>query len=276
MIVMTSCVSLAELEAAGIRLRPTEAVTVVAEMCRQLAHGEIPGIPSPAVIRVTREGGVVARGPMTREEASVSRAAHLLTDLLPGVNAPAEYRASGGLRLVLARALGTLDLPSYSGLDEFCAALARFAGPDPVATARGLFHRWEARHEMPEPAPITALVPSGPQAIARIDHRASRDWASSAVAIAVAALLALVTFAIVLGFNARRPIPNSQLPTLNSRGIAPVQEVRPVESSAPVAERAGESTPGTGPRARPVRQPRRAAARPHSFLHRELIRIDIR
>ena len=29
-------------------------------------------------------------------------------------------------RDVIARALGTLDLPPYAGLEEFCAALARF------------------------------------------------------------------------------------------------------------------------------------------------------
>jgi hypothetical protein len=381
---MTSCVSLAELAAAGMQLLPAEAVTIAAEMGRQHARGEIPGIPSPGIIRVTRDGEVLAQGPMTREEAGVSRAAHLLDDLLPGVDAPADYRASGGLRLVLARALGTLDLPPYASLDEFCAALTRFAGPDPVATARGLFRRWEERQvpapavaapeltisdirrarratgwslddlsavaDVPaarlrelewgyvrnwradedarnrvrryaraagldealvlsiawplietgvtaavidedEPAPVTALVRSGPQTIARIEppagRRARSGLVSSVLAIAVAALVALATFAIVMGSNpqspnrhSQAPNPNaqtsnrsSQMPVPNSQRTVTVRAVRPVPSAA-IAARAPNSRPAAGPRKRPAPQPRQAA-RPRSFF-KKLFRIGIK
>jgi len=115
---MTSRLRLTEI-AADLRLRPAEVVTIAAEICRQYAQGEIRGIPSPGIIHITREGQVVAQGPMTRAEAVVASAGHLLEELLPGVDAPAEYRASGGLRLVIARALGTLDLPPYSGLGVY-------------------------------------------------------------------------------------------------------------------------------------------------------------
>jgi hypothetical protein len=155
---MTNRVSLAELAAADIPLHPAEAVTLVAEICRQHACGDIPGIPSPGIIRLTRAGEVVAQGPMTREEATVSRAAHLLNDLLPGDDAPGDYRASGGLRLVIARALGTLDLPPYAGLEEFCGALARFGTSDVVGTARGLFRLWEERQAMPAPRTVAPAL----------------------------------------------------------------------------------------------------------------------
>jgi len=155
--VMTSGVSLAELSAANIQLRPAEAVSVVAELCRQHTHDEIPGLPSPGIIHITRDGEVLARGPMPKEEPSVSRAGQLLNDLLPG-DAPAEYRASGRLRLVIARALGTLDLPPYASLDEFCAALARFSGPDPAATRRDVFRRWEEPQGTPAPTFAATLT----------------------------------------------------------------------------------------------------------------------
>jgi DNA-binding transcriptional regulator YiaG len=153
---MTTRVSLAELAAADIQLRPAEAVSVVVEICRQYSSGVLRGIPSPGVIRFTSQGEVVAEGPMTTDDGDVRRAAHLLADLLPDFGAAAEYRASGGLRLVIARALGTLDLPPYATLDQFCAALGRFAVTDLALTARSLFHEWEQRQATrrpPDPVP---------------------------------------------------------------------------------------------------------------------------
>ena len=62
--------------------------------------------------------------------------------MLPGFDAPPELRVPGALRLVLARALGTLDLPAYRTLDAFAEALARFAAPDPAAAVRELVLVW--------------------------------------------------------------------------------------------------------------------------------------
>lgn len=140
---MTTRVSLAELAAAYIPLRPTEAVAIVAEVCRQHSRGQLRGIPSPGVIRLTREGAVVAEGPTTTDEADVRRAGHLLNELLPSVDAPGDFRPSGALRLVIARALGSIDLPPYATLQEFCAALSRFGVADLDAAVRTLFVEWE-------------------------------------------------------------------------------------------------------------------------------------
>ena len=140
---MTMRVSLAELAAAYIPLRPSEAVAIVAEVCRQHSRGQLRGIPSPGVIRLTREGAVVAEGPTTTDEADVRRAGHLLNELLPSLDAPGDFRASGALRLVIARALGTLDLPPYATLQEFCEALSRFAVADLDEAVRMLFVEWE-------------------------------------------------------------------------------------------------------------------------------------
>jgi hypothetical protein len=156
---MTTCVSLAELAAADIQLRPAEAAAIVIEVCRQYRAGQLPGFPSPGIIRLTRDGEVVAQGPIAREAGDVARAGQLLDDLLPDFESPAEYRASGGLRLVLARALGTLDLPPYASLNEFCEALKRFTVPDLGTTARGLFRAWSREHALqPPPACAAALT----------------------------------------------------------------------------------------------------------------------
>jgi hypothetical protein len=72
--------------------------------------------------------------------------------LLCGPEAPAQYRASGGLQLVIARALGKLDLPEYASLEDFCAALDRFAVPDLPAAARTLFQAWATNRAAGEAA----------------------------------------------------------------------------------------------------------------------------
>jgi hypothetical protein len=154
---MTSRVSLTELAAAGIRLRPAEAVTLVAEVCRQHAAGKLRGIPSPSVVRLTRDGAVVAEGPVPTTRDAVKSAAQLLNVLVGGFDAPPEYRASGGLQIVLARALGTLDLPPYDSLDEFCGALGRFAAFDVAETAGDLFRDW-VRTRMPSEATAAPLT----------------------------------------------------------------------------------------------------------------------
>ena len=69
------------------------------------------------------------------------RAAHLLDALLPGFDAPAEFRVPGALRLVVARALGTLDLPPYESLAGFAEALTRFGTDDLQGVVRKLVAR---------------------------------------------------------------------------------------------------------------------------------------
>jgi hypothetical protein len=140
---MSNRVSLVELASSDIRLRPSEAVAVVSAICGQHIAGTLPGIPSPGVIRITRDGDLIVEGPITTSQDAVTRAALLLTDLLPGIGALPEYRASGALRLVVARALGTMDLPPYASLYEFRAALSRFVTEDVRQVARALFSAWE-------------------------------------------------------------------------------------------------------------------------------------
>jgi hypothetical protein len=149
-------VSLAELASAGFVLHSAEAAAIVVEVCRQYTSGLVPGIPSAHVIRLTPEGSVVAEGPITTDHPPLAKAAHLLNELLPPFGAPPTYRVPGGLRLVVARALGTLDLPPFESLDAFSSALARFAAEDLTTTAQTLYRAWKYA-QVPEVLTISDL-----------------------------------------------------------------------------------------------------------------------
>ena len=130
--------SISDLSAAGVRLGPAEAVTIVREVSSQVARGLVPEVPSAHVIRISASGEITIEGPVAAGGRPVSRAAQLLESLLPGFDEQADLHVPGALRLVIARARGTLDLPPYESLESFVAALGRFAPPDPGALIREL------------------------------------------------------------------------------------------------------------------------------------------
>jgi Tol biopolymer transport system component len=136
--------SLADLAAAGIRLRPVEAVTIARELILQVARGEVPGVPSAHVIRLSRSGALSVEGPVAASGNAVSRGAQLLESLLPPREAGSEYKVPGALRLSIVRALGSLDVPPYPSLESFADALQRFASADREATIRELVEKWAA------------------------------------------------------------------------------------------------------------------------------------
>jgi hypothetical protein len=135
-------ISLADLSAAGVRLRPYEAVTLVHELMLQVARGEVAGVPSAHVIRLSVSGTVSIEGPVGAGGRPIMRAAQLLDSLLPGPDAGNQFRVPGGLKLVVARALGTLDLPPFPSLEAFADALSRFSATDPAATLTNLVVTW--------------------------------------------------------------------------------------------------------------------------------------
>jgi Helix-turn-helix domain/WD40-like Beta Propeller Repeat len=133
--------SLADLAAAGVAINHAEAVTIVRDVVLRASRGELPGVPSAHVIRLSASGAVSVEGPIAADDRAVPRAAHLLDALLPAFDAPADLRVPGALRLVVARALGTLDLPPYESLSGFAQALARFGTDDLEGVVRKLVAR---------------------------------------------------------------------------------------------------------------------------------------
>ena len=126
------------LSALSARLTPVDAVTIVRELCLQVARGTIPRVPSLQVIRLCPSGAITVEGPVATDGQEVARAAHLLEALLPSFDARTGTRVLGPLRLIVARALGTLDLPPYGSLEEFAEALSRFAAADSEHCVREL------------------------------------------------------------------------------------------------------------------------------------------
>jgi hypothetical protein len=135
-------ISLADLAAAGVRLRPYEAVTLVRELILKVARGEVAGVPSSHVIRLSASGALSIEGPVAAGGRSVVRAAQLLDSLLPSADAGNQFRIPGGLKLIVARALGTLDVPAFASLEAFADALSRFSATDPAALVTNLVVTW--------------------------------------------------------------------------------------------------------------------------------------
>jgi hypothetical protein len=130
-----SPVPLPELAAAA-PLDYIEAATIVRDVAQRVLRDEFPGVPSAHVIRISPCGAPSVEGPIAADGSAVRRAAHLLETLLPGFEA--QVRVPGALRLIVARALGTLDLPRYPSLESFADAVSRFAATDPAECFRQL------------------------------------------------------------------------------------------------------------------------------------------
>ena len=164
-------ISLADLSAAGIRLRPYEVVTIVRELILLVARGDVAGVPSAHVIRLSSSGALSVEGPVGAGGPSVARAAQLLESLLPTTtDADPQFRIPGALKLVVARGLGVIDLPPFMSLDSFADELNRFGSSDPVETLAKLATAWADRvptREEPEPAPVAEAV--APSALAPVE-----------------------------------------------------------------------------------------------------------
>jgi len=122
--------SLADLSACGVRLRPDEAVAITSQAIALGLRLDPPGVPTVAALRLTTRGTVELelQEPLT-PGADVGQAARLLDALLPGFDDTA-VRVPGALRLAVARALHTLDLPPYASINDFLEAIQRFAPAD--------------------------------------------------------------------------------------------------------------------------------------------------
>jgi Tol biopolymer transport system component len=149
----TATVSLAELAAAE-PLRPIQAVTIVHEVIVRIGTGTIAGVPSPQIIRLSASGRMSVEGPIAADARTVGHAAHLLSTLLPGFDMHSKERVPGALRLVIARASRTLDVPPYLSLEAFGADLTRFASHDPEACIRELVIAYQKAQTAEEPARI--------------------------------------------------------------------------------------------------------------------------
>jgi len=146
-------ISLVELVAG--RLGTVEAVTIVREIAIRIMEGSLPGVPSPQIIRLTSAGSIAVEGPIAADARTVVHAAYLLETLLPDPDVRTLDRVPGGLRLIIGRALRTLDLPPYPSLEAFAEALTRFAATDATLCIQALVLSRRMEQAPPEPLPVT-------------------------------------------------------------------------------------------------------------------------
>ena len=163
--------SIADLKAAGVWLRPADAATIAHEVAQRAASGVLPGIPSSHVLRFEEDGDIAVEGPVASGR-EIERAARLLESLLPGFDAPPGFRVPGALRLVVARALGVLDVPPFESLDAFAEALSRFAEDDAGAIVRDLVSAWRIATAHGE---FTAVPPVESPLLGRVEELTISD-----------------------------------------------------------------------------------------------------
>src|SRR5688500_5160469 len=102
-------VSLADLASAGIRPRPSAAAAIVRDVALQVVRGELPGVPSAHVIRLTESGVVTVEGPVPAGGPDVTRAAHLLDTIIGVIVADPCRGVSSELRGVITGGLQARD-----------------------------------------------------------------------------------------------------------------------------------------------------------------------
>jgi len=129
-----SRVSLAELKKAGIVIRAEEAAAIVRDVCRQYSSHRVRGIPGADGVYIKKDGRILLESPAAGATAAIPAAAGLLENLATDM--------SGAMRLVVARAQGSLDVPPFPSIDEFSNALERFVTVDARESARGLYRAW--------------------------------------------------------------------------------------------------------------------------------------
>jgi len=132
-------ISLADIAAAGVRLRPTDAATIVRALVRQIENRTLPGVPSAHVIRLSAAGEVTVEGPVVATGVPVPRAAQLLADLLPKTT---RARSDTSLSRLVDLALKTP--PEFSTVERFGEALKPFAAHDAKAAIAQVVARWAA------------------------------------------------------------------------------------------------------------------------------------
>ena len=162
-------VSLGDVAAAGVRLRPTDAVTIVRALVLQIANRTLPGVPSAHVIRLLPSGAVTVGGPVVATGDAVPRAAQLLADLLPGA------RRAGAEQTPLVKLIDRAlhDPTAFGSLEDFAAALAPFAAHDPTSAIVDVTARWAGASTSPgSEASTTADEPAGDST--GLQRRASR------------------------------------------------------------------------------------------------------
>ena len=149
---MTSA-SVAEIQRAGVRVEPDEAVAIAQQLIATLRDGAPPdhveppfGPPTVATVVLHDDGSVACRA--CDATPAVSEIARLLQAMLP----EGSSRVAGALRYTIAHALLDVDAPPFDSIDDLSETLERFErGPRDEAVIRVLQRIGASRALVPVP-----------------------------------------------------------------------------------------------------------------------------
>jgi hypothetical protein len=124
---MTRSASVAEIQRAGVRVEPEEAVAIAQQLIATLRDGVPPdhveppfGPPTVETVVLLADGSVACRG--CDATPAVSEIARLLQTMLPA----GASKVAGALRYTIARAMLDVDAPPFDSIDDLSDTLARF------------------------------------------------------------------------------------------------------------------------------------------------------
>lgn len=132
-------VSLSRLSALGVTPAADESVAIVQQLIANAdRETDDPGVILPSLdqVFITQNGQVISGG--GDGALSILAIARLLEQLLPE---PGRRGVPGGLRYVLARALGQTEALPFQSLDELSSSLMLFESGERVEIVRDLFAR---------------------------------------------------------------------------------------------------------------------------------------
>jgi WD40-like Beta Propeller Repeat len=173
----------------GTRLDPPEAVAIALELAEQIRSGDIAGVPADAAAVELADGGRVTVDASRLDGNNPAALGRLLHALL---TTGGERPVPGALLLAIARAKGTIDLAGFATLDDFAAALRRFAPPDPRQALAALYARLSPSLTLgEEPEETTAAAASVASEPVLPPEIVAPTGSSGVWALAIAGLVAL-------------------------------------------------------------------------------------
>jgi Tol biopolymer transport system component len=151
-------ITISDLLTIGVHVSPAEGVALTLAVADALADSGVHAMPPDEHVLLSSNGHVVLENVSVSTENSVDEPGkqhgaadlaamlHRLLQLDGDMSNDRRSRVPGGLLVLLARALGRIDLEPLE-LSEFLAALARFGTPE-ATTIAAIFWR-AARHRLP-------------------------------------------------------------------------------------------------------------------------------
>lgn len=244
--------------------RPTEAVAIVIELCRQVMSRREALAVTPAIsistVGIDGSGAVAVEGGVpVEDEQTVFLLGRLLKDLLSRAGGGGADVVPARVNVVAARA-ASQGRSAYASVAHLLAALHRAAPGARGAVIRELFERWQAAQQRQRALYAARIIGAEPVPEPAnpgwTDRRAAGAWhrrPSTRLIVAAALLLLLVSVGIAVLRNAspgELPIvvpparSTPAAPPARERGWELLQRPSRVSTEQPAARQTASAKPG--------------------------------